>query len=236
MPTLITTCDITLGYINGLLGNYESIPLWIKENDLSKCGAVSEGVAISYISIGLAMILRKSYIELEIFSENIIIKYEENKNIIGKIYTYIYESIAKYNLYGIEKAKESMKKAIDIAKDDMIIMPFVELSHHILEIINNLEKNLFIDNLFNTLNKFDFYKVCKDINNGILNKNNCELTEREIEVMELLYAGNKQSEIASILNISLNTVRYHIKNIYDKFAVGNKVSAVKKYTDKYKNI
>ncbi|CAI3624971.1 response regulator transcription factor [Clostridium neonatale] len=236
LPTLITTCDITLGYINGLLGNYESIPLWIKENDLSKCGAVSEGVAISYISIGLAMILRKSYIELEIFSENIIIKYEENKNIIGKIYTYIYESIAKYNLYGIEKAKESMKKAIDIAKDDMIIMPFVELSHHILEIINNLEKNLFIDNLFNTLNKFDFYKVCKDINNGILNKNNCELTEREIEVMELLYAGNKQLEIASILNISLNTVRYHIKNIYDKFAVGNKVSAVKKYTDKYKNI
>lgn len=234
LPTLITTCDTTLGYINGLLGNYEGIPSWIKENDISKCGAVSDGVAISYISIGQAMILRKSYIELEVLSESMINKYEDNKNIIGKIYAYIYESIAKYNLYGLGKAKESMKEAIDIAKDDMIVMPFVELSSHIIDIISHLEKNQFIDIFFNTLNKFDFYKKYRENNNDILDTNSCELTEREIEVMELLYAGNKQSEIASILNISLNTVRYHIKNIYDKFAVGNKVSAIKKYTDKYK--
>lgn len=233
IPTLTNSCYLTLGYINGILGKYDDIPKWIKDMDLSKCGAVSEGFEISYIEIGLAMILRKSYIELEVLTESMLNKYEENKNIIGKIYAYIYEGIARYNLYGLEKAKESMKEAIDIAKDDMIVMPFVELSLYIIDIVSKLEKSDYVDNI---LKYFECYKIYRQINSKNADDDICELTEREIEVMELICDGYKQSEIASNLNISLNTVRYHIKNIYDKFSVGNKLSAIKKYTDKYKKI
>jgi len=43
-----------------------------------------------------------------------------------------------------------------------------------------------------------------------------ELTERELEVMRQLALGYKYDEIAVNLNLSVNTVKYHIKNLLIK--------------------
>ncbi len=43
-----------------------------------------------------------------------------------------------------------------------------------------------------------------------------ELTERELEVLRQLTLGYKYEEIADILNVSANTVKYHIKNLLTK--------------------
>lgn len=45
------------------------------------------------------------------------------------------------------------------------------------------------------------------------------LTEREIEVMELILAGKLNKQIADILNISIKTVEVHRGRIMDKMAV-----------------
>jgi len=41
-------------------------------------------------------------------------------------------------------------------------------------------------------------------------------TKREIEIIKLLYKGKSNGDIAQILSISENTVRFHKKNIYRK--------------------
>ena len=51
------------------------------------------------------------------------------------------------------------------------------------------------------------------------------LTEREIEVLRQLSTGASNKEIASILFISENTVRNHVRNILDKLHVSNRVQA-----------
>ena len=48
--------------------------------------------------------------------------------------------LLKSNLYGVDTAEESLLKAIDLAKEDNIIMCFVELSPHILPVLKKLEK------------------------------------------------------------------------------------------------
>lgn len=42
------------------------------------------------------------------------------------------------------------------------------------------------------------------------------LTHRELEVVRLLAQGRKYEEVAAALGISLNTVKYHIKNLLSK--------------------
>ena len=45
------------------------------------------------------------------------------------------------------------------------------------------------------------------------------LSVRESEIFELIVASKSNQEIANQLNISLNTVKFHIKNIYEKLQV-----------------
>ena len=51
-------------------------------------------------------------------------------------------------------------------------------------------------------------------------------SEREKEVIGLLLQGKSNKQIALSLDISQNTVEYHLKNIYKKLAVNSRVEAV----------
>ena len=54
------------------------------------------------------------------------------------------------------------------------------------------------------------------------------LSKREMEILILITDGLRNKEIAEQLMISLNTVLYHIKNIYSKLGVNKRTLAVAK--------
>jgi len=54
------------------------------------------------------------------------------------------------------------------------------------------------------------------------------LSERELEVLRLLAHGQKYTEIAEQLVVSVNTVRFHIKSIYAKLSVDKQAKAVER--------
>lgn len=54
------------------------------------------------------------------------------------------------------------------------------------------------------------------------------LTKQEMKVIQLIAEGYKNAEIAEKLFISQNTVKTHIKNIYSKLDVKNRVEALRK--------
>lgn len=54
------------------------------------------------------------------------------------------------------------------------------------------------------------------------------LTRRETEILKLLAEGLKNSEIAQRLNISIETVKTHLQNIYRKLEVKGRIGALKK--------
>jgi DNA-binding NarL/FixJ family response regulator len=55
------------------------------------------------------------------------------------------------------------------------------------------------------------------------------LTQRETEIVELLARGHRYKEIAATLDISFDTVRSHLRNIYEKLHVSSRTEAVVKY-------
>ena len=55
------------------------------------------------------------------------------------------------------------------------------------------------------------------------------LSDKENQVLKLLSHGNDYNETAKLMNISVNGVRYHVKNIYLKLNVDNKTDALRMY-------
>jgi len=58
------------------------------------------------------------------------------------------------------------------------------------------------------------------------------LSERELEVLKLMSSGLLYKEIANKLFISGNTVKNHLKSVYKKLHVQNKMEAVNKFMSK----
>jgi len=56
-----------------------------------------------------------------------------------------------------------------------------------------------------------------------------ELSDREIEVLRLIAEGKSNSQISEDLFITVNTVRFHLANIYQKLSVSNRTEAANYY-------
>ena len=58
-----------------------------------------------------------------------------------------------------------------------------------------------------------------------------KLSKRETEILELLCEGLANKEIADRLDISVETVRVHLKHVYEKLHVRSRTEAAMKFRD-----
>jgi len=72
-------------------------------------------------------------------------------------------------------------------------------------------------------------KVILSFQKPVINDANSSLSQREREVLELLAKGLLYKEIAQQLGIGSETVKKHLKNIYQKLHVQNKIEALNKF-------
>lgn len=63
------------------------------------------------------------------------------------------------------------------------------------------------------------------MNNNMEIENNYDLTDREIEVLKLIVAGQSNKAIGKKLFITHHTVKAHLTQIYKKLGVENRTSA-----------
>jgi len=71
-------------------------------------------------------------------------------------------------------------------------------------------------------------KVLEYFKTPIKNSSQSELSDREREVLEALIDGHGTKVIADKLFVSINTIRFHLRNIYNKLHVNSRTEAVAK--------
>ncbi len=225
-PFLLNCLDIATGYIAGLLGNLGQIPRWLKEGSLSQGNIFYQGMGINYIVSGRAAIIRQSYAELEVIVETMREAYRPNHHILGLIYAGIYGAVAKKHLFAGHEALQELLPVIESAQADDIVLPFAENLPEIRPLLQKINKNQYGSWLDKVLQLGEQYMT-------VLEKTGKPafqepLTNRESQVLILLSDGLSQKEIAAKLYLSLNTVRRHLQNAYDKLGVSNKTLAINK--------
>lgn len=121
--------------------------------------------------------------------------------------------------------------------------PFVFLtSYSDLETLKEVQKTLpygyivkpFSDKDLRSNLELALYKFQEEKQGSIPNLNQINLKlsnplrEREYEILILMYEGLTYKEIGEKLFISINTVKTHQKNLYQKLEIGSKNEAIKK--------
>jgi LuxR family maltose regulon positive regulatory protein len=129
-------------------------------------------------------------------------------------------SVAFYKKEDITKAVELLTKAIILAEKGNFIYPFAEQ----FEIVN-----IILSEIKSNDDKITGYILL--LRDSISNKEKIKtsiLSNRELDIINLLAQRLSNQEIADELFISKSTVKRHIMNIYKKLEVNKRQEAVEK--------
>ncbi|MGE0183189.1 MAG: LuxR C-terminal-related transcriptional regulator [Parvularculaceae bacterium] len=127
-----------------------------------------------------------------------------------------------------EQAADEMLKALQIARPSRFVRTLLDSGPRVVDLIslcagktNDIELKLFIEKLLraasypnDALNEGADKKIVLD-----------ELTAKEIDVLRILTTGAKNREICEKLQISENTVKWHMGRIFQKLGAANRTEA-----------
>ncbi len=227
-PILNCTFDLCSGYLAGIMQEHYHFPQWLKTGDMEHSDILYQGMAFNYIVYGKALLLEQDYIRLEALCEEMYPLFSIFNNLLGYVHAYILDAIAKYNLYGLESAREAILPALEIGGRDYILLPFAEYGPHILELLRTLAKENQGDGYIERL-WAETTAYCNHLKNlEQETPSPPSLSTREREVLQLIAVGKTNKEIASMLYIAEVTVRKNITSIYRKLDIRSRAAAVKK--------
>ncbi len=176
------------------------------------------------IIYGRVLLINEQYTELLGSAEYFLETATFYPNLLGVIYTYIYMAAANRKIHRDAEARESLKKAMDIAMSDALYMPFVENGDYIEPLIREYTaQGAYQEQAQKILTLYETYAAAKEkIKQTYFNAEKPELTDREAEIARLAAGGMTNKEIADKLFISANTVKFTLKSVFSKLSISSR--------------
>jgi len=223
-PFYNTAVDLCRGYVFANLCQPEQIPSWIQTGDMEAANMYNMGSSYSYLVYGKAVMALKKYEKLEALTVVFKKIFSAYSNQHGFIHNQIFEAAAKCGLYGISIGTPVLEGALNTARADRLVMPFVECAPRIMGMLQLIVQNNPDDEYFNQI-----LTLCQKYEQTIkvLSYTSVHLSQREIDILSLASEGLSRKEMAARLYISDETVKTHFKNIFLKLGVNSKVSAIR---------
>lgn len=223
---LNTTLTICAAYLDCCLGRLEQVPAWLRERDLGHGSFMYRGLGFHDVAVCFVTMREKRYVQLLVYCDALKRNWESFSCQMGLIYHHIFRAAALSAIYGPDQGAAVLCQALDVAIPDGVVMPFAECAAEVLPLLSHpvVARRYPAEALEAVSSR------CRSYLEGLSSQGpkQVRLSERELEILHLLSQSLSHSEIAAQVYISVSTVRYHIKNIYQKLGVNNKVSALTK--------
>jgi len=144
-------------------------------------------------------------------------------------------AIAKTLLYQAggkkEKALESLNMALRTAAPTGLLRIFADEYGPLQVLLEELKSRLADETLIAYASRLLETFCCEPVKPETGDRQEELLSERELEVLRYLARGLAYEEIGRQLFLSLNTIQFHVKNIYRKLLVNRRVQAIEKARD-----
>ena len=135
----------------------------------------------------------------------------------------LYQAVGKNN-----EALRTLEVALSAAVSTGLFRVFVDERELLKALLEDLKPRLTDEALVAYANRlFDAFS-CGPLKSETVDRHEGPLSERELEVLQNLARGLSYEEIGRQLFLSLNTIQFHVKNIYRKLLVNKRAHAIEK--------
>ena len=197
---------------------------WLEIPCVSRCRAlISEG---SSANLDKAQQRLHEYVELSEALHN-------NFHLIGIL---ALQAVAYKKQQKLEDALAVLARALTLAEKSDFMFPFVELGQPMIELLERLaDKKGLTDFVNRLIDRFQATKQQHPIAPAARSepgrgRTTEPLTRRELDILALLAQRLQNKEIAAKLFVSPETVKSHLKNLYQKLNVSNRRDAAARAT------
>jgi LuxR family maltose regulon positive regulatory protein len=157
---------------------------------------------------------------------------------IGMLNFIVMKAIGYLELKDEKKAMETLWQAYELSYHNGIIAPFIEGAKHMCALVEVARQNpqygfneVWLDDIYQKSSAYSkrLSAMMKEYAKRNLKSAefNIKLTKREIEILYGLSQGFTREEIAEEVNVSVNTIKSNIKNIYNKLSAVNRADAIR---------
>ncbi len=225
---LLYAMDLVRGFLHEALDQTDEVADWIMEHEYGK-HLIFNSISFADIVYGKALLRKKEYAKLLGMTESFCRQASIFPNLLVLVYTYIYEAAANEGLYRSENANEALSRAMDIAMQDGLILPFVENTKEIELVLSRLSgENKYAEFIWQIQKAYVSYqKSVEMIKSACFTKEVPNLTPRECQIGLLAVDGRNNREIAEALFISPNTVKAEMKSLFAKLGINSRVLLTK---------
>lgn len=231
-PLLIIDTELVQGYMFACLGMRERMPDWLADFRLENCSRAIRNIRSGCMTYGRLLCSEKNWEHLDIVGDEMLVPYANTVHIFPMIVGYIYKAIAKYNMGQKVLAADYLKKAVNYAEKDAVVIPFIENGSELIPIIQELMPDEFLSHIIEQSEQYEKGKYL--ITGGSTDDGGLEsqagaglLTRREAELMDYVREGLRNAEIGEIMHIAQVTVEKNLTSIYRKLGVKNRTAAIR---------
>jgi len=205
---------------------------WVKEQGLSVDDELSFLREFEYITLARLLIAQNLAEDAVDLLERLLKAAEDGKRMMSVIEILVLQALAHSANGKNSGTLVSLERALRHAEPEGFVQIFVDEGPPMARLLYDaLPQGIFPDYVQRLLKAFpiDEPEQPEPSTSHIPEVKLVEpLSEREIEVLQLIAEGLTNQEIASQLYITLNTVKGHARNIYAKLGVKNRTKAVAK--------
>jgi LuxR family maltose regulon positive regulatory protein len=218
--------------LNLAYGDLEAVERWAQTNDLVTNGDFEFHREIEYLALARVLIAQQQYEQAYTLAERIYRIARETGKRLTELEGLILLALVSSNRGEMDQALVHLERALSIGEPEGFIRIFVDEGTPMAGLLYEaLSRGIAPDYVNRLLAAFPVEETeqSEATESQVFEANLVEpLSDREIEVLQLIAEGLTNQEIATRFYLSLNTVKVHTRNIYGKLDAHNRTQAVTK--------
>ncbi len=227
--------EVIQGWIYARLGDYDKIPEWILKEGRQGLRLSPNGDEKGRFIRAYVYLEQGKYVELSAYLAYIEEIQNTHRAIVTNVELYLYQAVCYLRLEQEERAMRAFYKAYDNAHNNELLMIFSELGKYTRNLINAARKSSYnqiphewLDLIYAKASTYAkrLSKIRLEYSRQE-QAQQAQLTARERSVLICLSQGLTRAEIAKEQELSINTVKSILKNIYNKLGAVNKADAIR---------